>query len=275
MKQSAKDKKTHAGSLATVALIVVFIVGMLILLYPTVSTWWNERATTRAVFSYDEAVSALTEADYSSYEVDSIAIVLPSEMDYLFIEEGEDCVTLKNGSISAADGVLTYYEVAALTDGAYVYAEDFSAYTVSRARLSGAELAETLADFTEQNTFTGVSAAVDTEGKVTFDDLELGVYLIVQTEKSTGFDVISPFIVTVPLETDGIWVYDVDAAPKLTVSNSSSTPDDPDDTDEPDLPQTGQLNCPVSALALCGLVSFAGGWKLTFGTRKDQDEDSK
>lgn len=70
-------------------------------------------------------------------------------------------------------------------------------------------------------------------------------------------------------------VYDVDAAPKLTVSNSSSTPDDPDDTDEPDLPQTGQLNCPVSALALCGLVSFAGGWKLTFGTRKDQDEDSK
>ncbi|MCD8128384.1 MAG: hypothetical protein LUD54_02210 [Oscillospiraceae bacterium] len=76
--------------------------------------------------------------------------------------------------------------------------------TLFRARLSGAELAETLADFTEQNTFTGVSTAVDTEGKVTFDDLELGVYLIVQTEKSTGFDVISPFIVTVPLETDGI-----------------------------------------------------------------------
>ncbi|MCD8128385.1 MAG: hypothetical protein LUD54_02215 [Oscillospiraceae bacterium] len=45
---------------------------------------------------------------------------------------GSITVTLKNGSISAADGVPTCYEVAALTDGAYVYAEDFSAYTVSR-----------------------------------------------------------------------------------------------------------------------------------------------
>ncbi len=67
MKRESKNGKSRANALTTIALILVFVLGMLILLYPTVSNWWNERAATRAIFSYDEAVLALAETDYSAY----------------------------------------------------------------------------------------------------------------------------------------------------------------------------------------------------------------
>ncbi|MCC8356482.1 MAG: class C sortase [Oscillospiraceae bacterium] len=51
--------------LMTVVLLCVFVVGLAVLLYPTVSDWWNQRVSTRAVATYDEAVSSLTETDYS------------------------------------------------------------------------------------------------------------------------------------------------------------------------------------------------------------------
>lgn len=51
----------------TIILVGVFFVGLVILLYPTVSNWWNERVASRAISTYDEAVAALSEADYTAY----------------------------------------------------------------------------------------------------------------------------------------------------------------------------------------------------------------
>ena len=50
--------------LPTVILIVVFLTGLSLLLYPTVSYWWNSFHQTRAIAAYQEAVSALDEEDY-------------------------------------------------------------------------------------------------------------------------------------------------------------------------------------------------------------------
>ncbi|MCD8118472.1 MAG: class C sortase [Lachnospiraceae bacterium] len=73
MKQKAEKKKKAAEGKkknswpGTLALVLVFIIGILVLLYPTVSNWWNERAQTRAIFSYDEAVAALSEEEFADY----------------------------------------------------------------------------------------------------------------------------------------------------------------------------------------------------------------
>ena len=48
-------------------LILIFLVGLGILLYPTVSNYINERHMSRAVAAYDETVDNLTEEDYSAY----------------------------------------------------------------------------------------------------------------------------------------------------------------------------------------------------------------
>lgn len=48
-------------------LVLVLLVGLCVLFYPSVSNWWNERASTRAIFSYDETVSGLSEEATAVY----------------------------------------------------------------------------------------------------------------------------------------------------------------------------------------------------------------
>lgn len=62
-----KRTSKNRDRLMTIILICVLLIGLAILLYPSVSNWWNERVMTRAVATYDEAVSNLTDEDYSAY----------------------------------------------------------------------------------------------------------------------------------------------------------------------------------------------------------------
>lgn len=52
--------------LSTIILVIVFFVGMSLLLYPTVSDWWNSRTQTRSIASYDEVVSELNDDDFEA-----------------------------------------------------------------------------------------------------------------------------------------------------------------------------------------------------------------
>ncbi|MCD7863215.1 MAG: class C sortase [Lachnospiraceae bacterium] len=45
----------------------VFMVGIGILLYPSVSNWWNGKVTSRAIATYEAALENLGESDYSAY----------------------------------------------------------------------------------------------------------------------------------------------------------------------------------------------------------------
>ncbi len=60
-------KRKKNGSWSTIVLIAVFFVGLAVLLYPTVSNWWNHRRTTQIVSTYDSAVDDMTEEDYSAW----------------------------------------------------------------------------------------------------------------------------------------------------------------------------------------------------------------
>ncbi len=46
---------------------LIFLVGVCVLLYPTVAEWWNGRVQSRAVAVYNEAVADMPEEDYSRY----------------------------------------------------------------------------------------------------------------------------------------------------------------------------------------------------------------
>ncbi|MCD7823708.1 MAG: class C sortase [Oscillospiraceae bacterium] len=67
MKQSSKKKRSIASWLGSVALVLVLVAGVLIVLYPSVSNWWNNNITTHVVQSYEEEISSLSEEDYSAY----------------------------------------------------------------------------------------------------------------------------------------------------------------------------------------------------------------
>lgn len=52
---------------STIILILIFLVGLSVMLYPTVSDYVNQRHQSRALASYDETVNEMSDADYSSY----------------------------------------------------------------------------------------------------------------------------------------------------------------------------------------------------------------
>ncbi len=50
--------------LSTIILVFLLLVGLSVMLYPTVSDWWNSRTQSRAIASYNEAVAGMDDTDY-------------------------------------------------------------------------------------------------------------------------------------------------------------------------------------------------------------------
>ena len=65
-------------------------------------------------------------------------------------------------------------------------------------------------------------------GLAEFGDLEVGLYLVVQTTAAENYNVVNPFLVSVPIQENGKYVYDVDALPKVGTA-TKKTPDTPDE----------------------------------------------
>lgn len=53
--------------LSTILLLLVFILGLAILLYPTISDYWNSIVQSKAIVAYEDALASLTQEDYSAY----------------------------------------------------------------------------------------------------------------------------------------------------------------------------------------------------------------
>lgn len=97
---------------STILLILIFIAGLAILAYPTVSDWWNSFHSSRAIMSYAEAVSGLSEEEYSRLYAEAEAYnrrilersnpFLPSE------EEKAEYESILNVE---SDGIMGYIEI--------------------------------------------------------------------------------------------------------------------------------------------------------------------
>lgn len=178
-------------------------------------------------------------------------------------------------------GTLTAYRVGQIqeSDGNYAFAKTdaMAAFAGSYADITSAELAESVAAFVEENKVPAYSTAKNQNGKAVFADWELGLYLIVQTEASEGYEPIKPFLVSVPMNEDGHYVYEITAEGKFQLyqepeTTTPSKPSKPSKPPETTLPQTGQLNWPIPVLAVTGLCLFSAGWILRFGRKKDSYE---
>lgn len=64
-KKPAKKKKS--GITSTIILVAIFFVGLSVLLYPTISDFWNEKRQSQAIINYDDLIVDLTPEDYSAH----------------------------------------------------------------------------------------------------------------------------------------------------------------------------------------------------------------
>lgn len=146
-------------------------------------------------------------------------------------------------SEAVGGGTLTLYRVAKVQkDNAnlsFVYTNGFEDCGVELGDLSEGELAGRLA---EKIAATAESTTVEVSdlGVAEFGDLEVGLYLVVQTTAAENYNVVNPFLVSVPIQENGSYVYDVDALPKVGTATKKTpdTPDEPDTPDTPDEPDT-------------------------------------
>lgn len=154
-------------------------------------------------------------------------------------------------SEAVGGGTLTLYRVAKVQkDNAnlsFVYTNGFEDCGVELGDLSEGELAGRLA---EKIAATAESTTVEISdfGVAEFGDLEVGLYLVVQTTAAENYNVINPFLVSVPIQENGSYVYDVDALPKVgtAAKKTPEPPDTPDTPDTPDKPEEENPNTPAA-----------------------------
>ena len=136
-------------------------------------------------------------------------------------------------------GQLTVYRVAEVKrkngDLSFEYCGDFYGCGIALGDLTDSTLAAQLQEFLPAGA-EGTVRTVDKDGSVTFDDLELGLYLVVQTRASEGYEPISSFLVSLPMAEDGKWNYEVDATPKVSAYVPETPPDTPDTPTPPPTP---------------------------------------
>lgn len=188
-------------------------------------------------------------------------------------QKGTIIVEMTYDGNAVAGGKLLAYRVAriAQNDGNYSF-EALAPYEVdelNQENLNTPELAEA---FAEQISGEGIEPAISEDGLARFENLELGLYLIIQTEAADGFEPLKPFLVSVPMYEDGHYVYEVNAEGKFQLHQETPPTATPTESPGPGLPQTGQLNWPIPLLAVSGLGLFSIGWVLCFGRKKNNYE---
>lgn len=164
-------------------------------------------------------------------------------------------------------GSMTAYRVAyaAKVDTGYalIYLAEYESSTYGLDHFDEPGMAQELSGITKEKGVAGIKKTIDGTGKVVFDGLELGLYLMVQEDPAPGYHVVEPFLVAVPgCDNEGHYYYEVDGSPKLALEPKPETPP------PPELPDTGQFNWPVPVMGTAGAVLFFGGWLLRRSGKK-------
>lgn len=136
-------------------------------------------------------------------------------------------------------GALTVYKVAdvARTNGDlhFVYTADFTGCGIALGDLTDSTLASRLEAKLPARA-AGTTHKISEQGIVSFDALPLGLYLVVQTENSKGYEAINSFLVSLPMADESGWLYTVDATPKVGAPTQEVTPPEPETPSKPSEP---------------------------------------
>ena len=129
-------------------------------------------------------------------------------------------LTEQNGETPIVGAELSVYYIATVginTDGKpnYIYNEVFAEAGIA---IDDPALAGKLDAYLAENEVAAIELITDGAGVATCEDLPLGLYFVRQTNAVAGYAPCTPFLVTVPAEAAGGYVYGVNATPKTEVA---------------------------------------------------------
>ncbi len=103
-----KEKKKKNGKLSskaiTVILVIILLIGLSVLSYPSVSNWWNERIQSRAINTYTETVSGMEGKDYTQLLEEA------QEYNEALYELGSDKALVKPDMLEGYEDILNVTE---------------------------------------------------------------------------------------------------------------------------------------------------------------------
>ncbi|MBQ2390976.1 MAG: Cna B-type domain-containing protein [Clostridia bacterium] len=124
----------------------------------------------------------------------------------------------QNEAIVGAELSVYYVATVLLDDDGnlmYDYTDDFKQFDTA---IDDTELATKLDAFVSQHNVPSTKITTNIDGTALCNGLPLGLYFIKQTGAVEGFAPCTPFLVTVPNEKDGEYLYKVNASPKTEVA---------------------------------------------------------
>ena len=194
-----------------------------------------------------------------------------------FNRRGSVSVTLtsQDGEVPLAGAELSVYYVGTWELNSqkgllWYYTEEFAHCDIPK---NDKELARKLDAFVSEEIPPFRKMVTDETGKAVCDGLPLGLYFVKQTGQVDGFESCTPFMVTVPIETEEGLVYDVDATPKTqVVMLVDITIEKVWNTDEEGLPQsiTVQL-LNRETVVQTAVLSEENDWSVTYFDMPESD----
>ena len=162
-------------------------------------------------------------------------------------------------------GTMTVYPVGIFekqgADYGFTLLPELAEHSLTLENGLGAETAGAIARVVDALSLEAHSAAIE-QGKAFFGELRPGLFLVVQQEPIPGFAAMDPFLISLPVPQGEGYVYDLAAAPKVSLEPEPTEPPPPTQPPPdrpPDIPQTGQLNWPVPVLVVWGSVMVVFG----------------
>lgn len=139
-----------------------------------------------------------------------------------FNEKGSIEITLveKNDNVKIEGAELTIYKVTDAYEENHnlflKYVSELSSCNVSLEDLESASVTSNIEKCIPSD-YNGISKLTNQDGYVKYDNLDLGLYLIKQTNKVDGFSKIDSFLAMIPKEIDNSWEYNIKATPKTDI----------------------------------------------------------
>lgn len=165
-----------------------------------------------------------------------------------------------------SDAEFSLYLIQYLKNDEFVWTDDFKNSDVSLEKSDAEDRekqANQLFEYARKNNISATIQTTDTSGKTLFNQLNAGIYLLVQNDIiSNGMDQFTsaPFLVSIPSEIDGKMEYDITVEPKvkwILPEEKPGNPDNPLDIPEKSADTGNQSNITVwiSMILICIGVS--------------------
>jgi len=123
-----------------------------------------------------------------------------------------------NDNLKVSGASITIYKIADAVSSdnnlAFDYIDDLEEYETM---INDGIITDEMVKIIEESELVNYSGVTNNLGELEFTDLDLGLYLVMQTNQVEGFSKIDPFLVYIPKVIENKWVYDVEALPKVDI----------------------------------------------------------